>query len=71
MMLLMPMHQQKDPEVGDSVFISGTIKSISEGVALVEVYRSYPAGGTVAVQCGALGHIEWHQSADQAVAVRG
>ena len=58
----------KEPEVGDSVFISGTVKAISEGVALVEVYRSYPVGGTVAVQSGALGHIEWHQTASQAVA---
>ena len=59
----------KDPELGDSVIISGTIKAVDGGVALVEVYRSYPVGGTVAVQCGALGHIEYHQTAEQAASI--
>jgi hypothetical protein len=45
---------ENDPAVGDPVIIRGRIKAIDEGVALVEVYRSYPVGGTVAVQCGAL-----------------
>jgi hypothetical protein len=45
---------ENDPAVGDPVILHGRIKSIHEDVALVEVYRSYPVGGTVAVQCGAL-----------------
>jgi hypothetical protein len=61
----------KDPEPGDSVFITGTIKSISEGVAVVEVYRSFPVGLSVPVQCGALGHIERNQTADAAVSATG
>jgi hypothetical protein len=46
--------EDNDPAVGDPVILRGRIKSIDAGVALVEVYRSYPVGGTVAVQCGAL-----------------
>ena len=46
--------KDNDPAVGDPVVIRGTIRAIIEGTALVEVYRSYPVGGTVAVQCGAL-----------------
>jgi hypothetical protein len=46
--------EQNDPAAGDAVILRGRIKNITEGVALVEVYRSYPVGGTVAVQCGAL-----------------
>jgi hypothetical protein len=45
---------ETDPAVGDPVILRGRILKIEEGVALVEVYRSYPVGGTVAVQCGAL-----------------
>lgn len=45
---------ETDPQVGDPVILRGRIKSLIEGVALVEVYRTYPVGGTVAVQCGAL-----------------
>jgi hypothetical protein len=45
---------ETEPAVGDPVILRGRIKSLIEGVALVEVYRSYPVGGTVAVQCGAL-----------------
>jgi hypothetical protein len=52
---------ETDPAVGDPVILRGRIKSITEGVALVEVYRSFPVGGTVAVQCGAL---ELDESAD-------
>jgi hypothetical protein len=43
-----------DPAAGDHVILRGKILRIDEGVALVEVYRTYPVGGTVAVQCGAL-----------------
>jgi hypothetical protein len=45
---------ETDPQVGDPVILRGHIKSLIEGVALVEVYRTFPVGGTVAVQCGAL-----------------
>src|SRR6266567_3521337 len=45
---------ENDPAVGDPVILRGRILKIDAGVALVEVYRSYPAGWTVAVQCGAL-----------------
>lgn len=48
----------KDPEPGDFVKLSGKILSIHEGTALVEVYRSDPVGLRVAVQCGALEHVE-------------
>lgn len=48
----------KDPEPGDFVKLSGKILSIHEGTALVEVYRSYPVGLRVPVQCGALEHVE-------------
>ena len=48
----------KDPEAGDFVKLSGKILSIDEGTALVEVYRSYPVGLRVPVQCGALEHVE-------------
>lgn len=48
----------KDPEVGDFVTIAGRIIDIVEGVALVEVYRGYPAGANVSVQCGVLEHLE-------------
>lgn len=48
----------KDPEPGDFVKLNGRILSIDEGVALVEVYRSYPVGLRVPVQCGALEHVE-------------
>ena len=43
-----------EPAVGDPVILRGKILRLDAGVALVEVYRSYPVGGTVAVQCGAL-----------------
>ena len=46
--------EQTDPQVGDPVILHGCIKSLDAGVALVEVCRSYPPGGTVAVQCGVL-----------------
>lgn len=46
--------EQTDPQVGDPVILRGRIKSLIDGVALVEVYRTFPVGGTVAVQCGAL-----------------
>ncbi len=36
------------------MILYGTIRELQGGVALIEVYRSYPVGGTVAVQCGAL-----------------
>ena len=45
---------ETDPQVGDPVILRGRIKSLMDGVALVEVYRTFPVGGTVAVQCGAL-----------------
>lgn len=43
-----------EPAEGDPVILRGRIIRLDAGVALVEVYRSYPVGGTVAVQCGAL-----------------
>jgi hypothetical protein len=48
----------KDPEAGDHIKLTGKILSIDEGTALVEVYRSYPVGLRVPVQCGALEHVE-------------
>lgn len=48
----------KDPEPGDFVKLNGKILGIYEGAAMVEVYRSDPAGLRVPVQCGALGHVE-------------
>lgn len=48
----------KDPKAGDFVKLSGKILAIQEGTALVEVYRSDPPGLRVAVQCGALEHVE-------------
>lgn len=47
---------EKDPEVGDRVFLQGSIIGLHEGVALVEVYRSWPLAMRVPVQCGALEH---------------
>ena len=44
----------KDPEVGDPVFVRGTIVSITEGIALVRLFRSWPLDCAVGVQCGAL-----------------
>jgi hypothetical protein len=43
-----------EPVVGDAVTLKGRILKLDGGVALVEVYRAYPVGGTVAVQCGGL-----------------
>ena len=48
----------KNPESGDFVKQNGKILSIYEGTAMVEVYRSDPAGLRVPVQCGALEHVE-------------
>ena len=48
----------KDPEPGDFARLSGKILAIQDGTALVEVYRSDPVGLRVAVQCGALEHVE-------------
>lgn len=45
---------ENDPAVGDFVIVHGQIKSITDSIALVEVYRGYPVGANVAVQCGAL-----------------
>lgn len=56
----------KDPEAGDFVTLSGKILSVHEGTALVEVYRSDPAGIRVAVQCGALEHVEPAADGDMA-----
>ena len=56
----------KDPEAGDFVKLAGKILSIDEGTAVVEIYRSYPVGLRVPVQCGALEHVE--QVADEGVA---
>ena len=61
----------KDPEAGDFVRISGRIISIDEGVALVEVYRSYPVGLRIPVQCGALEHVEPSADDDSAPAPTG
>lgn len=52
------MAEQRDPQVGDSVVLRGRIISIDEGVALVEVYRTWPGGMSIPVQCGALEHDE-------------
>jgi hypothetical protein len=48
------MSELHDPKVGDPVLVHGVIREIEEGVATVEVYRSWPLGVTVPVQCGAL-----------------
>jgi len=56
---------ENDPAAGDPVILRGRIKSVQDGVALVEVYRSFPVGGTVAVQCGAL---ELDETSDGTVA---
>lgn len=50
---------ESDPAAGDPVILRGRIRKIDGDVAMVEVYRSYPTGitvavGTVAVQCAAL-----------------
>jgi hypothetical protein len=55
-----------DPQAGDPVILRGRIKSLIDGVALVEVYRTFPVGGTVAVQCGALELDETPAAADSA-----
>jgi hypothetical protein len=44
----------RDPEIGDPVILRGTILRIEEGIAIVEVYRTYPLGLRIPVQCGAL-----------------
>lgn len=44
----------ESPEVGDPVILYGNIVSIDDGIALVEVYRTWPIGIRVPVQCGAL-----------------
>jgi hypothetical protein len=59
---------ENDPAVGDPVILRGRIKAIDSGVALVEVYRTYPVGGTVAVQCGALELNETPDGPDEAEA---
>lgn len=51
----------ESPEVGDPVILYGKILKISEGVALVDVYRSSPVGLRVPVQCGAL---DYNEAAD-------
>lgn len=48
----------KDPEADDFVRLSGRIISVNAGTAMVEVYRSDPAGLRVTVQCGALDHVD-------------
>jgi hypothetical protein len=58
----------KDPEAGDFVKLNGRIISIDEGTALVEVYRSYPVGLRVPVQCGALEHVEPAMAEDMPLA---
>jgi hypothetical protein len=50
--------EDRDPAAGDPVLVHGTIQSIIEGVATVEVYRSWPLHGRIAVQCGALEYDE-------------
>jgi len=41
-------------KVGNTVVLVGTIVAIQDDVALVEVQRSFPPGGTVAVRLGTL-----------------
>jgi len=48
----------EDPEPGDFVRLAGRVISINAGMALVEVYRSYPPGLRIPVQCGVLEHVE-------------
>lgn len=48
------MNEPTEPREGDPVILHGRIVKLDGGIALVEVYRTYPVGGTVAVQCGAL-----------------
>jgi len=48
----------KDPERGDFVKLNGRIISVNAGVAMVEIYRSYPSGLRIPVQCTALEHVE-------------
>ena len=48
------MMTASEPQAGDPVILRGTIKALNEGVAFVEVYRTYPVGLLVPVQCGAL-----------------
>jgi len=48
----------KDPEIGDFVKMQGRICNIHQGTAMVEIYRSDPPGVVVAIQCGALEHVE-------------
>lgn len=45
---------EHDPAVGDPVLVHGVIRNIQNGVAAVEIYRSWPTGVIVPVQCGAL-----------------
>jgi hypothetical protein len=61
------MAEPTDPAVGDPVILRGRILKIEEGVALVAVYRTYPTGGTVAVQCGALELDETHVDHDNQI----
>jgi hypothetical protein len=41
-------------KVGNQVVLCGTIVWIEGGIALVEVDRAFPAGGTIAVRLGTL-----------------
>lgn len=63
-------HPPRDPEVGDTVLISGAITALLPrlGEAIVHVYRpGEGCSGTIAVQCGALEHDERGQFADGGV----
>lgn len=48
------MSDKRDPQAGDFVILRGRIRTVADGVALIEVHRTYPVGCTVPVQCGAL-----------------
>jgi len=61
------MANHGDPEVGDPVILRGKILSIHEGLAVVEVYRSFPLDLRVPVQCGALEYDEAADSVDGGV----
>lgn len=52
------------PEVGDQVVLYGQIVSITDGIAVVEVVRTWPLGLRVPVQCGAL---DYNEQADAVV----
>lgn len=58
---------ERDPQVGDAVLVHGVIQNIEDGTAIVALFRSWPTGIAVPIQCGALEHNERAAHAEAAM----